>query len=90
MSNIASARIQQYKIRDSKRVVNTCTSIDISTARPIWRHDGPALSGYLLYSVVNPVYANSYHHHLIRLMVCNILMGKYGFHIIISIKSSYA
>ena len=32
--------------------------IDLSTARPKWRFDGPALSGHQLYSLVNHVYAN--------------------------------
>jgi len=41
-------------------------SIDLSTARPKWRLDGPALSGHLLYSLVNHAYANRYHHHLVR------------------------
>ena len=41
-------------------------SIDLSTARPKWRPDGPAMSGHLLYSLVNPTYANSYHHHPVR------------------------
>jgi len=40
--------------------------IDLSTARPKWRLDGPALSGHLLYSPVNHDYANRYHHHLVR------------------------
>jgi len=31
--------------------------IDLSTARPKWRLDGPTLSGYLLYSLVNHAYA---------------------------------
>ena len=47
---------------------NTHTStavIDLSTARPKWRLDGPGLSGHLLYSLVNPGYANSYHHRLV-------------------------
>ena len=34
--------------------------IDLSTARPKWRLDGPALSGHLLYSLVNHAYANRY------------------------------
>ena len=29
------------------------TRINLSTARPKWRLDGPALSGHLLYSLVN-------------------------------------
>ena len=40
--------------------------IDLSTARPKWRLDGPALSGHLLYSLVNHAHANRYHHHLFR------------------------
>ena len=40
--------------------------IDLWTARPKWRPDGPALSGHLLYSLVNPAYSNRYHHHLVR------------------------
>jgi len=40
--------------------------IDLSTARPKWRLDGPALSGHLLYSLVNHGNANLYHHHLVR------------------------
>jgi len=40
--------------------------IDLSTARPKWRVDGPALSGNLLYSFVNHASANRYHHHLVR------------------------
>jgi len=39
--------------------------IDLSTARPKWRLDGPALLGHLLYSLVNHSYANRYHHHLV-------------------------
>ena len=38
--------------------------IDLSTARPKWRLDGPALSGHLLYSLVNHAYANRYNCHL--------------------------
>jgi len=41
-------------------------TIDLSTARPKWRLDGPALSGHLLYSLVIHAYANRYHHHLVR------------------------
>jgi len=37
--------------------------IDLSTARPKWRLDGPALSVHLLYSLVNHAYTNRYHHH---------------------------
>jgi len=33
---------------------------------PKWRLDGPALSGHLLYSLVNHAYANRYHNHLVR------------------------
>jgi len=40
--------------------------IDLSTARPKWRLDGPALSGHLLYSLVNNAYANRYQQHLVR------------------------
>ena len=40
--------------------------IDLSTARPKWRLDGPALLGHLLYSLVIYAYANRYHHHLVR------------------------
>jgi len=39
---------------------------DLSTTRPKWRLDGPALSGHLLYSLVNHDYGNHYHHHLVR------------------------
>ena len=35
-------------------------SIDLLTARPKWRLDGPALSGHLLYLLVNHAYANRY------------------------------
>jgi len=59
--------------------------IDLSTARPKWRHDGPALLGYLLYSLVNPAYANTDHYLLVR-YVSDILMEQYCFHIIISIQ----
>ena len=41
-------------------------AIDLSTARPKWRLDGPALSDHLLYSLVNNAYANRYHRHLVR------------------------
>ena len=41
-------------------------SIDLSTARPKWRFDGPALSGHLLYSLVNHAYGIRYHHHVVR------------------------
>jgi len=37
-------------------------AIDLSTARPKWRIDGPVLSGHLLYSLVNYAYANPFHH----------------------------
>jgi len=57
------------------------TKVDISTTRPKRRLDGPALSGYLLYSFANPAYANSYHHHLVRVLVCNILIKRYDVHI---------
>jgi len=40
--------------------------IDLSTARPKWRLDGPALSGHLLYLLVNHACTNPYHHHLVR------------------------
>jgi len=40
-------------------------AINLSTARPKWRLDGPALSGHLLYSLVHHAYANRYHHHLV-------------------------
>jgi len=40
--------------------------IDLSTDRPKWRLDEPALSGLLLYSLVNHAYANRCHHHLVR------------------------
>jgi len=42
------------------------TDIDLSTARPKRRHDGPALSGHLLCSIVKHAYAKRYHHHLVR------------------------
>ena len=65
--------------------------IDLSTARPKWRLDGPALSGRLLYSLVNQAYANRYHHHLVRKLVSNMIMERYGFQIyIIRIQSSNA
>ena len=38
--------------------------IDLLTAHPKWRLDGPALSGHLLYSLVNHAYANRYRHLL--------------------------
>jgi len=38
-----------------------CATIDLSTARPKWRLDGPALSGHLLYLFVNRAYANIDH-----------------------------
>jgi len=41
-------------------------SMDLSTARPKWRHDGQALSGHLLFSTLSHAYANRYHHHLVR------------------------
>jgi len=41
------------------------TTIDLSTARPKWRLDGPALLGHLMYSLVNHAYANRYYHHLV-------------------------
>ena len=43
----------------------TENSIDLSTARPKWRLDGLALSGHLLYSLVNHAYASRYHKILI-------------------------
>jgi len=60
-------------------------AIDLSTARPKWRLDGPALSGHVLYSVVNHANANRY--RLVRQLVSNIIMERYGFHIIISIQA---
>jgi len=45
-------------------IVRARLTNDLSTARPKWRLDGPALSGHLLYSLVNHAYAN--HHHLVR------------------------
>jgi len=39
---------------------------DPSTARPKWRLYGPALSGHLLYSLVNHACANRYYHYLVR------------------------
>jgi len=47
-------------------VMHVFKEIDLSTARPKWRLDGPALSVHLLYSLVNHAYANRYHRHLIR------------------------
>ena len=41
------------------------STTNLSTARPKWRLDGPALSGHLLHSLVNHAYANRYHHHLV-------------------------
>jgi len=41
-------------------------SIDLSTARPKWRLDGPALSDHLLYAPVNHAFAKRYHYHLVR------------------------
>jgi len=64
--------------------------IDLSTARPKWRLDGPALSGHLLHSLVIHVYANRYRHHLVLYMVSNIIIERYDFHIIISIQASDA
>jgi len=40
--------------------------MDLLIARPKWRFDGPAFSGFLFYSRVNHAYANSYHHQLVR------------------------
>jgi len=39
---------------------------NLSTTRPEWRLDGPALSGHLLYSLVSHAYANPFHHRLVR------------------------
>ena len=64
--------------------------IDLSTARPQWRHDGPALLGHLLYPLVNHAYANRYYHHLFRYLVSTIIRGRYSFRIIISIQASDA
>ena len=47
-------------------VVVVVQPIDLSTARPKWRLDRQALSGQLLYSLVNHAFANRYHHHLVR------------------------
>jgi len=59
-------------------------TIDLSTARP----NGPALSDYLLYALVNSAYAKSFHHFLVRKLVSNVLKEQYGFHIIISVQSN--
>jgi len=37
-----------------------------SGSPPRWRLDGSALSDYILHSFINPVYSNSYLHHLVR------------------------
>ena len=65
-------------------------AVDPSTARPKWRLDGPALSGHLLYSLVNHAYENRYHHYLVQYLVSNIIMERYSFHIIISFQASDA
>jgi len=70
--------------------MNSNTSIDLSTARPKWRLDGPGLSGHLLYSLVNHAYVNHFHHHLVRFMVSKIIMERYGFHIKRSMEASDA
>jgi len=41
------------------------SSLDLSIAHPKWRLDGPALTGHLVYSLVNHAYANLYHHYLV-------------------------
>jgi len=48
------------------KVVAPQAGIDLSTTHPKWRLDGPALSGHLLYSLVNHAYANLYHYHLVQ------------------------
>jgi len=62
----------------------------LSTACPKWRLDRQALSSHLLYPLVNHAYANRYYHHIVRELVINITIGRYGFHIIISIQASDA
>ena len=61
---ILSFIILQSTKRQNKSLNNI--GIDLSTARPKWRLDGLALSGLLLYSLVNHAYANRCHHHLVR------------------------
>jgi len=53
-------------LRDLHGVYVILQQINLSTARPKWRLDGPALSGHLLYSLVNHAYANRYHHRLVQ------------------------
>ena len=52
-------------------VVHFC---DLSTARSKWYIDGPVFSGYLLFSLVNPAYANSY--RLVRVLVSNVYFNR--------------
>jgi len=58
------ASSQRYYM-DKRADCRDARPIYLSTARQKWRLDGPALSGHLLYSLVNHAYANRYHHHLV-------------------------
>ena len=58
--------LQQFSPHDFHGKIQLEVTIDLSTARPKWRLDGPALSGHLLYSLVNHAYEKRYHHHLVR------------------------
>ena len=61
-------QLHAVKVRVVLLLYESTSSVvtDLSTARPKWRLDGPALSGHVLYSLVNHAYANRYHHHLVR------------------------
>jgi len=82
--------LRKGKINLRKAKILGMYAIGLSTDRPKRRLDAPALSGHLLYSLVNHAYANRYQHHLVRQLVSNIIMERYGFHIIISIRANDA
>lgn len=54
--------------------------IKLSTGRPKWCLDGPDLSGYHLYLLFNPAYANSQVPLSPSRITDNILVEKNGFH----------
>jgi len=62
--------IKYHPLNTYERVVGVFSLlemlIDLSTARPKWRLDGLALSGHLLYSLVNHAYSIRYHYYLVR------------------------
>ena len=68
LNMVKMSDVNNFDLKDTDLASLTCfkscvtlyiPTIDLSTARPKWRPDGHALSGDLLYSLVNPTCANN-------------------------------